>query len=245
MLRVIIDPGHGGKDPGGGSNDLWLEKDKVLEISLYQYKNLKELGFEVELTRDKDIYINSTERTRIVRNSKADICISNHINAYNGQAEGAETIRSIHSDGKLANMIMDELVTAGAKKRRVFSKCGEKDPSKDYYFMHRQTGEVQTVIIEYGFADNAVDAKRIQENWKEYAESVVKALCQYTNIPYKEPSQEDYIKINLHGKDMQVEGLFKDGINYVPIRFLEQLGYKIGWDNDTDTILIDYKGEDE
>lgn len=183
-MSVIIDPGHGGKDPGGGSNSIWEEKDKVLEISLYQYKRLKELGFEVELTRDKDIYLNSTERSRIVRNSKADICISNHINAYNGRAEGAETIHSIHSDGKLASMIIEELVTAGAKKRRVFSKESTKKKGVDWYFMHRETGNVQTVIIEYGFADNEEDAKKIQENWKEYAEAVIRAICIYANVPY-------------------------------------------------------------
>ncbi len=103
-MKIIIDPGHGGKDPGGGSNYLWKEKDKVLEISLYQYERFKELGIDVVLTRDKDVYLDSSERTKIVKDSKADICISNHINAFDGKSEGTETIHSIHPDGKLANL---------------------------------------------------------------------------------------------------------------------------------------------
>ncbi len=183
-MKIIIDSGHGGKDPGGGSNYLWKEKDKVLEISLYQYERFKELGIDVVLTRDKDVYLDSQERTKIVKDSKADICISNHINAFNGKAEGAETIHSIHSDGKLANLILDKLVEVGAKRRRVFCKEHETIKGKDYYYMHRLTGSVQTIIIEYGFADNADDTKRIADNWKTYAEVVIRAVCEYAGLDY-------------------------------------------------------------
>lgn len=181
-MKVIIDPGHGGKDPGGGSNKLWLEKDKVLEISLYQLKRFKELDIDVEITRNEDVYLGPSERSKDVRESNADICISNHINA--GGGEGAETIHSIFSDGKLANLILDEIVAAGQKKRRVFCKESSRWPGRDYYFMHRQTGSVNTIIVEYGFADNQADTQRIKNNWKAYAEAVVKAICQYANIPY-------------------------------------------------------------
>ncbi|WIF94319.1 N-acetylmuramoyl-L-alanine amidase family protein [Caminicella sporogenes] len=189
-MKIIIDPGHGGKDSGGGSNSHWLEKDMNLKISLYQYKRFKELGIDVELTRHKDIYLSPTERTNIVKKSGASICISNHINA--GGGEGAETIHSIYSDGKLANMIMDELVIEGQKKRRVFCRESTKYKGKDYYFMHRETGKVQTVIVEYGFADNEEDTKKILNNWQNYAEAVVRAVCKYINHSYKPVKKIDY-----------------------------------------------------
>ena len=44
---VIIDAGHGGSDPGGGSNQYWKEKDLNLKISLYEYERLKQLGIPV------------------------------------------------------------------------------------------------------------------------------------------------------------------------------------------------------
>lgn len=72
-MKIIIDPGHGGKDPGGGSNDLWLEKEKALEISLYHFKRFKELGIDTLITRNKDMDLGSSERSKVVRNSKADI----------------------------------------------------------------------------------------------------------------------------------------------------------------------------
>ena len=196
-MSIILDPGHGGKDSGGGSNAKWLEKDIVLKISLYQYKRFKELGVEVSMTRYTDEYLSSQERTKIVRDSGAEICLSNHINSFNDKSvEGTELIHSIYSDGKLANYIMEKLVEAGAKKRRIFSRRHPDNSKLDYYYMHRETGKVQTVIIEYGFASNNNDTLRIQENWKEYAEAVVAGVCIYLNIPY---SKEE-LKIEIVGK---------------------------------------------
>jgi len=138
----------------------WKEKDKALEISLYQYGRLKELGVNVELTRNEDVYLSPNDRTRIIRESKADICISNHINEsdnYKGQ---------------------------------------------DYYYMHRRTGNVQTVIIEYGFADNAEDTQKILEYWKKYAESVVKTLCIYLGVDYTyENEVVNYKELYIRGKE--------------------------------------------
>lgn len=52
----------------------------------------------------------------------------------------------------------------------------------------------------------------------------------------------DTIQINLHGKDMEVQGIWKDNINYIPVRFLEKLGYKVDWKDNK--VMIRYKGEE-
>lgn len=186
---LIIDAGHGGQDSGGGSNEHWLEKEFVLEISKYQYKRFKGLGISVQLTRDDDIYLYSSQRAKIVRDSGAKYCISNHINA--GGGEGAETIHSVHSDGKLAREILNELEKAGQKIRRAFFRTLSNSPDLDYYFMHRETGSVQTVIVEYGFADNERDTQRLLKNWKAYAESVVRGVCNYIGYRYEAPIDDN------------------------------------------------------
>ncbi|MTI65179.1 MAG: N-acetylmuramoyl-L-alanine amidase [Firmicutes bacterium] len=186
-MKIILDPGHGERDYGGGTNKYWKEKNMTLKISLYQYKRLKELGVDVELTRDEDKYIDSTKRTDIVKNSNADICVSNHINSYKSTAKGAETIYSIYSDGKLASSILDNLVSEGAYRRRVFCKQHPRNAKQDYYYMHRLTGSVETVIVEYGFASNKEDTQKILDNWQNYAEAVIKALCEYIDVEYKLP----------------------------------------------------------
>ena len=195
-MLIILDAGHGGKDPGGGSNNLWKEKDMALKITLYQYERLKELGVKAELTRDKDTFITPTHRAMLVKNSGAKYCFSNHLNAAGDKkARGAEVIVSKLNDKILANRMFDGFKTL-IPGRRVFSRINDSGP--DYYFMHRLTGAVTTFIIEYGFATNAEDTKIIQDKWQELAEIPIKALCEIEGIKYMKPGEkvkEDDIKV--------------------------------------------------
>jgi len=80
--RIVVDPGHGGKDPGAiGPNGL-QEKDVVLTVAKRLAERLKkELKCEVVLTRDKDVFIPLRERTAIANRLNADLFISVHANA--------------------------------------------------------------------------------------------------------------------------------------------------------------------
>ncbi|WP_079709294.1 N-acetylmuramoyl-L-alanine amidase family protein [Paraliobacillus ryukyuensis] len=178
----IIDPGHGGKDVGGGTNHLWKEKDFVLELSLYQYRRLKDLAVPVKMTRYYDCYLSTEERSERVRESGARFCISNHINS--GGGKGAEFIHSIYSNGKNAKILSNRLKHSGQEIRRIFTKTLPSNSKKDYYFMHRETGKVETIIVEYGFADTKGDVERLKENWKLYAEAIVEGICEIANIKY-------------------------------------------------------------
>ncbi|MCT4509951.1 MAG: N-acetylmuramoyl-L-alanine amidase [Tepidibacter sp.] len=186
---IIIDPGHGDIDPGCSYQDIY-EKDIVLDISLYQLKRFEELGINAVITRFSDMYLDPHNRTKLVRDSKAIYCISNHINA--GGGKGCEVIHSIYTDGKLASEIFNKLVEAGLHPRRVYSKESNQYPGKDYYFMHRNTGPCITNILEYCFIDNQNDRDNILKDWKIYAEQVVKAFCIYINHPYE--NSIEYLK---------------------------------------------------
>jgi N-acetylmuramoyl-L-alanine amidase len=92
VRTIVVDPGHGGKDPGCNYSGL-KEKDIVLDIAK-ELKTLlqKDQSLKVYLTRDKDTYIPLEERTAIANKYKADLFISIHINAApNKTASGIET----------------------------------------------------------------------------------------------------------------------------------------------------------
>jgi len=187
---LIIDTSHGGNDSGASGNEL-VEKDYSLLMSVYQFEQFKELGVPVAITRDKDITLANVNRASIVKNSGAKYCISNHLNAATStSARGVEVIHSIYNDGKLAREIVEALAAEGIPKRAtpVYSKSYPSDPKKDYYYMHRWTGSVQVNIIEYDFITNVDGAKRIKENWKRYAEAVVKVYCNVLGYEYKPPA---------------------------------------------------------
>lgn len=78
---VVIDPGHGGSDPGaiGGKN--MYEKTAVLAVAKKLGDRLKSMGYRVKFTRDKDVFINLRKRTKFANDNEADIFISIHANA--------------------------------------------------------------------------------------------------------------------------------------------------------------------
>lgn len=91
VSRIVIDPGHGGRDPGTlahGSSEAKL----VLDVALRLERLLEREGFEVVLTRRTDVYIPLEERTAIANRERADLFLSIHANASrNPQARGIET----------------------------------------------------------------------------------------------------------------------------------------------------------
>jgi N-acetylmuramoyl-L-alanine amidase len=94
VRRVVIDPGHGGKDPGGvGYDKSILEKNVTLEVSRRLARLIQQrLGCEAILTRDRDVFLSLEERTAIANTKSADIFISIHANASrNRRARGVET----------------------------------------------------------------------------------------------------------------------------------------------------------
>jgi hypothetical protein len=182
-MSLIIDPGHGGTDPGAIGNAI-VEKVVTLETSLYQYNRFKQLGVPVKLTRDSDVGLDSVKRTNLVKISGMKHCISNHINA--GGGDGAEVIVSQYSNRRWATLVTDELKNEGQNVRRIFSRT--LSDGRDYYYMHRMTGSVETIIVEYGFLDSkADDVVQIKTKQIVYAEAVVRAYCQYAGYDYKEP----------------------------------------------------------
>ena len=86
--KIVIDPGHGGDDPGASGNGI-IEKDLNLRISNYMYDQFRKLGIPVKLTRTTDETVSPTERTQRILdafgNNNDVIVISNHINSGGGE----------------------------------------------------------------------------------------------------------------------------------------------------------------
>ena len=87
--KIVIDPGHGGTDPGASGNGI-IEKDLNLAISKYMYDRFRGLGIPVKITREGDSTLSPSERTAAILNSFGNdpnvIVISNHINAGGGDS---------------------------------------------------------------------------------------------------------------------------------------------------------------
>lgn len=192
VRKVIIDPGHGGTDSGATGNNL-LEKDYNLLISKYMYDRFKELGVPVAITRDSDTTLSPTDRVNTILNkfgnSSDVILISNHVNS--GGGEGAEVIYALRNRDTLAKRILENIGAAGQEIRKYYQRRLPSDTSKDYYFIHRNTGNLEPLIVEYGFIDDTKDVEFLKENYEELAEAVISAVANYIGVPYTPP--EDLI----------------------------------------------------
>ena len=187
IKKVIIDAGHGGSDPGTIANGI-VEKEYTLKISQYIHERLDDLGVENTLTRNSDITLDSKKRPKIISdiygNGEDVLVVSNHINA--GGGDGAEIIYALRNSDSLSKMIAKEFENNGQNVRKYYQRRLPSDPSKDYYYIMRNTPNNETIIVEYGFADSSLDdVEFLKNNWQSLAEGVVKAICDYIGVKYE------------------------------------------------------------
>lgn len=187
---VVIDAGHGGVDSGARGENTF-EKDYTLLISKYMFDRFNELGVPVYLTRASDETLEPSERVNKILsffgNNPNVVVISNHLNA--GGGDGAEVIYALRNSSRLADLVLNNIGNTGQNTRRIYQRRLPSDSTKDYYFIHRNTGITEPLIIEYGFIDNPDDLRFLKDNYKELAEAVVRSVLEYKNIPYEEPSK--------------------------------------------------------
>lgn len=124
VKRIVIDPGHGGKDPGCFVSDGVEEKDIVLGLARVLAQRVKEkLGCDAVLTRDRDVFMPLERRTAFANMQKADLFISLHINAHKqDDVHGLETY--------FLNMATDERAVMVAARENATSEKNISDLQK-------------------------------------------------------------------------------------------------------------------
>ena len=185
--RIVVDAGHGGDDPGAVYGGL-QEKNFNLEAANYMYRRFQDLGLPVAITRTDDTTLTREERLNTMRSLGTDsqvIILSNHINS--GGGEGAEIVYPLRSTDTLARNILEAIGEEGQITRKYYQRRLPEDPSKDYYYIMRETPNTTALLIEYGFIDNANDRRKLEENLTDYAEAVVRAVANYTGTTYIPP----------------------------------------------------------
>jgi N-acetylmuramoyl-L-alanine amidase len=81
IKRIVVDPGHGGEDPGARSRSGLDEKDITLDIALRLRGLLVAAGFEVVMTRERDAFVSLRDRVRLANRAEGDLFLSIHVNS--------------------------------------------------------------------------------------------------------------------------------------------------------------------
>ncbi|MDO5293747.1 MAG: N-acetylmuramoyl-L-alanine amidase CwlD [bacterium] len=163
---IVIDPGHGGFDPGKvGVNDA-LEKDINLSISFKLKTELEKEGYQVELTRTTDTGLYSEgdkskksadmrNRVKIINDAEPFVAISIHQNSYPSESvKGAQVFyHKLSEDGKMfADIVQERLKEELNDGNKRIAKAN------DNYYMLKKS-ECPLVIVECGFLSNNAEAK--------------------------------------------------------------------------------------
>ncbi len=173
---VVVDAGHGGKDPGALANGLY-EKEVNLDITMYLMSLLEaDDDIKVYYTRTTDVYPTLQERCDLANEVEADMFLSIHNNAFNPAEEGTETLYFPSSEEgkltspKLAGIFQDYLVdTLGTNDRGI--------KQRENLFVLKHTA-MPAIITEIGFLTNTEDAAKLTE--ESYKELVAEALYDAT-----------------------------------------------------------------
>lgn len=168
--KIMLDPGHGGSDPGASGNG-FAEKDLNLSIANYCKTYLESNGFTVSMTRNADNYISLMNRCYAANNFSADIFVSVHNNA--GGGDGSEFIYyPTSAKGRtLCESIKPQLDAIGQNFRRYIAR---DDAVVTYTKM-------PACIVECAFIDNAADIQIVatDDNRKTMGEAIAKGIQSY------------------------------------------------------------------
>lgn len=190
QLVIVIDPGHGGRDPGKVGVHNILEKDINLSISLKLKNLLEQNDIKVIMTRDTDTGLHNegesykkradmAARVKIIKESKADLAVSIHQNSFPEEyVKGAQVFYYYKSDqGKrLAELLQKQIVETIADGNH------RKAKSNDDYYMLKNT-ECPLAIVECGYLTNIRESGLLTDECyqERMAYAIHLALLQYIN----------------------------------------------------------------
>lgn len=220
-MKVCLDPGHGGYDPGAVGNGL-LEKDLTLAICLELKPMLEYNGISAILTRDGDYSpghidgdLNGELRARvdIAEKNKVDLFVAIHVNAGGGTGEEILVVGTGGRVEMAANKVLPFLVSAGSWANR-----GVKTQN---VLVLRETS-MPAILTENGFIDKPMDATKLKDPNFRHALAVAhaKGICDYFGIQHKDsepeqPKPDILYRVILDGKQTMALSFQENAITEV------------------------------
>lgn len=101
-------------------------------------------------------------------------------------------IYALRNKSTLSEAILNSLAMEGQESRKYYQRRLPGNPSKDYYYMLRETPNTEAIIVEYGFLDNKKDSEDLKNNYKKYAEAVIRAVMNYKGLKYTPLLTDNY-----------------------------------------------------
>ncbi|HEY5596775.1 MAG TPA: N-acetylmuramoyl-L-alanine amidase [Candidatus Bipolaricaulota bacterium] len=178
---VVLDAGHGGKDPGAKGSAGTLEKDLVLQVAkIVRLRSFAYPQLQIVLTRTEDVFIELTDRTSIANRLHADLYVSIHANAHNDpKVQGVETLLSDRVTGQKRQNSLNlaqDIQTQMIQRLQPVRDRGVK--SQQLYLRH---ADMPSALVELGFLTNpAEEAALLQLSYQvRAADAILQGILNY------------------------------------------------------------------
>ncbi|MDC3041123.1 N-acetylmuramoyl-L-alanine amidase [Prochlorococcus sp. AH-736-B08] len=176
-FSVVIDPGHGGPDPGAIGIGGIKEADVVLEVSKIVEKLLSGKGVKVSLTRNKEVDLDLPPRVYFANKTNSDIFVSIHANASRGKRRDINGLETFYYRGwrgrLLAKKIQKQILT-------VSPGSPDRGVKQGRFYVIKNT-RMPAVLVEIGFLTGRIDARRLEKeaHRKRIAYAIAKGILEY------------------------------------------------------------------
>jgi N-acetylmuramoyl-L-alanine amidase len=173
----VIDPGHGGPDPGAVGIDGLRETDVVLDVGLQVARLLQSRGVQVYLTRTSEVDVDLPPRVSLANSVGAHVFVSLHANALSMDRPDVNGIETFYFEGgsslALASTIQDQLMAISPGTPDRGARPGR------FYVIRRTT--MPSVLTEMGFVTGEIDAPRLADpNFRRrLAQAVAAGILMY------------------------------------------------------------------
>ncbi|WP_039765487.1 MULTISPECIES: N-acetylmuramoyl-L-alanine amidase [unclassified Caldicellulosiruptor] len=191
-LKIFIDPGHGGSDPGAiytkivnGKKVTYHEKDFNLDIALKLKEKLKSLGYEVYMSRETDKFVDLYDRTKVANSLNVDLFISIHNNAVdNPQTRGTmvlykeKNLNSFISDKQFAQIVLDYIIKeVGTQNKGIVERPN---------LVVLKTSNMPAVLVEVAFGTNQDDLNLLlSDSFKDAVAKAIAGAVEFINTNYR------------------------------------------------------------
>ena len=203
-MKILLDPGHGGRDSGATGGGL-QEKDINLSVAQKLGVLLGRAGHRVNYSRGTDVYLSLDARAKMANDWGADLFISIHVNsATNAAARGIETF---HYPGakvgkELAVLVQNQLIALG-----LYTVPAHNRGVKEANFAVLRLTKMPAVLTELGFISNFDDVKLLASNQDRYAEAIYRGIDRYFKNNRK---IEDVIDLSVDQFIEKVAGMIEE-----------------------------------
>jgi N-acetylmuramoyl-L-alanine amidase len=173
--KILIDPGHGGFDPGAIGESGVHESDINLVVAQYLQADLAALGAEVLMTRSDDDGLGETqneslaERRRIIEACGSDVVVSIHMNEFKEDPDICGPL-VLFMPGSEQGRIFAELV-----QNDLNTALGAKGSARSESLYVLKSGNQPCILVECGYLSNPQEEQKLQQS--DYQQKIAKAIC--------------------------------------------------------------------